>query len=70
MKIGLELKQKVKLINGTYFIIGRIKLLAIPNNELHETMGGSVGVIGLNTYYSIKKMSEFDYARLNKKGKK
>ena len=70
VKIGLELKQKVKLINGTYFIIGRIKLLAIPNNELHETMGGSVGVIGLNTYYSIKKMSEFDYARLNKKGKK
>lgn len=70
VKIGMELKQKVKLINGTYFIIGKIKLLILPNDELHEIMDRSVGVIGLNSYYSIKKMSEFDYVRLNKKGEK
>ena len=66
----MELKQKVKLINGIYFIIGKIKLLTLPNDELHEIMDRSVGVIGLNSYYSIKKMSEFDYVRLNKKGEK
>ncbi len=70
VKIGLELKQKVKLINGTYFIIGKIKLLTLPNDELHKIMDRSVGVIGLNSYYSIKKMSEFDYVRLNTKGEK
>ena len=50
--------------------MGEIKLLILPNNELHEIMDRSVGVIGLNSYYSIKKMSEFDYVRLNKKGEK
>lgn len=64
VKIGLKLKQKVKLINGTYFLIGKIKLLSISNTELSKTMDKSVGVIGLNSYYSINKIGEFDYARV------
>tara|TARA_S200000501_G_scaffold369174_1_gene408170 strand:+ start:1079 stop:1687 length:609 start_codon:yes stop_codon:yes gene_type:complete len=66
IKIGLKLKQKKKLVNGTYFIVGKIELLVFPNSNFEKTMDNSVGVVGLNTYYSIKKIKELDYVRIKK----
>ena len=66
LKIGLKLIQKLKLINGTYLIIGQIEILNIPSQDLEEKMAKNIGVVGLNTYYSIKKIKKFDYVRLGK----
>jgi len=66
IKIGLKLQQKQKLINGTYFIIGKIELLIFPNSNFEKLMEESIGVVGLNTYYSIKKIKELDYVRIKK----
>tara|TARA_B100001758_G_C18409482_1_gene614571 strand:+ start:1041 stop:1667 length:627 start_codon:yes stop_codon:yes gene_type:complete len=67
LKIGLKLMQKLKLINGTYFIIGQIEILNMPLHDVDKIMKKNIGVVGLNTYYSIKKIKEFDYVRLNEK---
>lgn len=64
LQIGLKLTQKLKLINGTYLIIGQIELLSIPLHDIDKKMEESIGVIGLNSYYSIKKIKTFDYVRL------
>ena len=67
LKIGLRLIQKLKLINGTYLLLGQIEILNIPLRDLEKKFDQNIGVVGLNTYYTIKKIKTFDYVRLNKK---
>jgi len=73
LKIGLKFLQEIPIeINNTSLIIGQIEHLIFPE-EIMEDEGyldleqiSSAGVVGLNTYYGIKKLQSFPYARVKK----
>ncbi|WP_291870791.1 flavin reductase [Maribacter sp.] len=70
-KIGMRFKEAVDIkLNGTVLIIGEIEHLIIPetafiedNIDLEQT--SSVGISGLNSYYKIKKIASYPYARVS-----
>ena len=72
VKIGLNLED-IQLIksNGCRLIIGRIERLYVPDSAIHKNgniqlnLSNSIGVGGLNTYYSLDKIAEYPYARVN-----
>ena len=72
VKIGLNLED-IQLIksNGCCLIIGRIERLYVPDSAIHKNgniqidLSNSIGVGGLNTYYSLDKIAEYPYARIN-----
>ncbi len=72
LKIGLEFKEAIDIkLNGTVLIIGEIQHLVLPNEAIGpeedidlSTIEG-VGISGLNTYYSLEKISRYPYARAN-----
>ena len=72
VKIGLNLED-IQLIksNGCRLIIGRVEQLYAPDSAIHNNgniqleLLNSVGVSGLNTYYSLNKIAEYPYARVN-----
>jgi flavin reductase (DIM6/NTAB) family NADH-FMN oxidoreductase RutF len=70
-KIGLCFKEAIDIkLNGTILIIGEIKHLILPDNALVDNdidleMTNSVGISGLNSYYSLKKISDYPYAKVN-----
>ena len=66
VKIGLELVQKLELLNGTYFLIGKVKVLNIPMYFMEKQIEKNIGVVGLNSYYSIQKIDDYEYVRVNK----
>ena len=71
-KVGLELEdiQSIKS-NGCRLIIGRVERLYVPDSAIHKNGNiqldslNSIGVGGLNTYYSLDKIAEYPYARVN-----
>ncbi|MBK8505351.1 MAG: flavin reductase [Saprospiraceae bacterium] len=70
VKIGLEFTEQIPIpINGTSLIIGQIKWAMIADGVMDEegqldlSRVDDVGISGLNTYYSIKKIAKFPYAR-------
>lgn len=70
LKIGMRFEQEIHIpLNGTILMIGSIESLTLPNEALHEEghidLGilDSVGISGLNSYYSLKKEKHFPYAR-------
>ena len=72
VKIGLNLED-IHLIksNGCRLIIGCIEHIYVPDNALHENgniqleLLDSIGVSGLNTYYSLNKIRQYSYARVD-----
>ena len=72
VKIGLNLED-IQLIksNGCHLIIGRVERLYVPDSAIHKNgniqfdLSNSIGVAGLNTYYSLDKIAEYPYARVN-----
>ena len=70
VKIGLNLED-IQLIkpNGCRLIIGRIEHLYIADNSIHKNgniqleLLNSIGVNGLNTYYSLNKITQYPYSR-------
>lgn len=71
LKIGLELEQMIPLeINNTLFVIGRIVHLYFPqemqqeDGSLNLEVINTAGVGGVNTYYSLKRESQYPYAHL------
>ena len=72
VKIGLNLDD-IQLIksNGCRLIIGRVERIYAPDSAIHMNgniqleLLNSVGVSGLNTYYSLNKIAEYPYARVN-----
>ena len=65
IKIGLQVVEKINIkSNDTIMIIGLIQILQIPKNYLTEEKDQNIGVVGLNTYYSLNKENEFDYVRV------
>ncbi len=72
LKIGLQFRQAIDIpLNDTQLIIGEIQHLIIPDNAIEENKDldlssmDTVGISGLNSYYSLKKIHEFPYARAN-----
>ena len=71
LKIGLRHVETVKVeSNDTLLVIGAIEHLTIPDFAVDERgyidLGAieDVGISGLNSYYSLKKIAEFPYARV------
>lgn len=72
IKIGLRHVESIEIkANKTRLIIGEVELIAI-DNELISPEGylaldkaQSVGVSGLNSYYSFNFLDSFPYARVN-----
>jgi flavin reductase (DIM6/NTAB) family NADH-FMN oxidoreductase RutF len=72
LKMGMEFKEAIDIkLNGTIVVIGEIQHLIIPDAAVGEDEDidlaniDSVGISGLNTYYSLQKLSRYPYARAN-----
>ncbi len=70
-KMGLLFKEKIDIeLNGTVLIIGEIEHLILPKNafvneDIDLEISDTVGISGLNTYYSLKKLDRFPYVRVS-----
>tara|TARA_Y100001933_G_C18803511_1_gene481905 strand:+ start:134 stop:763 length:630 start_codon:yes stop_codon:yes gene_type:complete len=72
-KIGLVLHEEINIkSNGCIMIVGSVEHLVFDEkcyNEIDGTIdleqNKNVGVGGLNSYYSLKKIDQFEYARPN-----
>ena len=69
--MGMCFKEAIDIkINGTVLVIGEIEQLILPetvivNDDIDLEATESVGISGLNTYYSLKKIDSYPYARVN-----
>jgi flavin reductase (DIM6/NTAB) family NADH-FMN oxidoreductase RutF len=70
-KIGMCFKEALDIKrNGTILIIGEIKHLILPDeamaaHDIDLEATNSVGISGLNSYYSLKKIDDYPFARVN-----
>lgn len=70
-KMGLRFKEAMDIkLNGTVLVIGEIEELIIAdkafvNGDIDLEASEGVGISGLNTYYSLKKIDSYPYARLS-----
>jgi flavin reductase (DIM6/NTAB) family NADH-FMN oxidoreductase RutF len=70
-KIGMTFKEAIDIKhNGTVLILGEIEHLLFPdsvivNNEIDLELSNSVGISGLNSYYALKKIAGYPYARVS-----
>lgn len=70
-KIGMRFKEAIDIkINGTVLVIGEIEHLILPDtviveNEINLEATNGVGISGLNSYYSLKKIDSYPYARVD-----
>lgn len=72
LKIGMKFVQEINIeLNGTILIIGEICHLILPEESIGKDLDidlsvmNTVGISGLNTYYSLEKVGEYPYARAN-----
>lgn len=70
IKIGMKFVKQIPIdLNETSLIIGAIEFAEIADQSVDErgiidhAINKTVGVAGLNTYYSIEKIAEYPYAR-------
>ena len=70
-KIGMCFKEAIDIkLNGTILVIGEIQHLIVPDaalaaNDVDLEATNSIGISGLNSYYSLKKIVDYPYARVN-----
>ncbi len=70
-KMGMRFKEALDVKqNGTVLVIGEIEHLILPGTSLVDDdidleATGSVGISGLNSYYSLSKIEKHPYARVN-----
>ncbi len=70
-KIGMRFREAIDItLNNTILIIGEIEHISLPDIsfadkdvDLEQTK--SVGISGLNSYYELKKIATYPYARVN-----
>jgi len=70
IKMGMRFIEAIPIpINGTQLIIGQIEQLIFPDQALTEKgyidLEESIGIGGLNNYYSLEKKATYPFARLN-----
>jgi len=69
-KMGMHFKQAIEIpLNNTILIIGEIEHLILPdnayvNNEIDLENTEAAGISGLNSYYELKKIEDYPYARV------
>lgn len=70
-KMGLRFKEKIDItLNNTILVIGEIVELLMPdlvllNEDIDLQATSAVGISGLNSYYSLNKIVQYPYVRLN-----
>ena len=71
LKIGMKYIEGIDLPNGCILIIGEVEMIQVPEKSINE-LGQinlenheAVGISGLDTYYSLKKLKQFSYAHKN-----
>jgi len=72
IKMGLTLQEVIPIkTNDTLLIVGLIEHLIVPDEIINDKFyvdleaNNTVGISGLNTYYNLKKIKSFPYARVN-----
>ncbi len=72
LKIGLKHVESVTIHStGTTMIVGQIEHLIVPDQALSDEgyidlgMADSIGISGLNSYYTLKKVADFPYSRVS-----
>lgn len=69
LKIGMRHLQNLPLPNQCIFIVGEIVLLSLPEQSIDAkgqidlSQHKAVGISGLDSYYALKKIASFPYAR-------
>jgi flavin reductase (DIM6/NTAB) family NADH-FMN oxidoreductase RutF len=69
-KMSLRFIQSIDIpLNGTVLMIGEIEHLVLPDttitdDEINLEHTQSVGISGLNSYYEVKKVGQYPYARI------
>jgi flavin reductase (DIM6/NTAB) family NADH-FMN oxidoreductase RutF len=70
-KMGMRFIEALEIKhNGTVMVIGEIEHLIIPDTGMiHEDIDleatKSIGISGLNSYYSLQKIARYPYAKVN-----
>ena len=70
IKMALQLKDIIPIpYNGTSLVIGEIQWISLPeefwiNGDVNLEASQSLGISGLNTYYSLNKIAWHPYARV------
>ncbi|MEL6558964.1 MAG: flavin reductase [Bacteroidota bacterium] len=72
LKMGLKHVETVEIkSNGTMIVVGEVQHLVIPDDVMDDRgyldlgKADDVGISGLNSYYELKKIDEFPYARVS-----
>jgi flavin reductase (DIM6/NTAB) family NADH-FMN oxidoreductase RutF len=69
-KIGMRFKEAIDIkINNTVLVVGEIEHLILPDiaivdGDIDLEVTNGVGISGLNSYYSLKKIGSFPYVRV------
>ncbi|MEM9001451.1 MAG: flavin reductase [Bacteroidota bacterium] len=69
-KMALRFKEAIPIsLNGTTLVIGEIEHLVLPaiaiqDGDIDLELANSVGISGLNTYYTVKKVARYPYVRI------
>ena len=69
-KMGMQFIETLEIKhNGTVMVMGEIQKLIIDNSavvdgDIDLEVSNSVGISGLNSYYELKKIAQFPYARI------
>jgi flavin reductase (DIM6/NTAB) family NADH-FMN oxidoreductase RutF len=71
VKIGMKHLENIPLPNGCIFVVGEVALIDFPEastnaqGQIDLSSYDCVGISGLNTYYSLKKIDTLPYVRTN-----
>ncbi len=71
-KMGMRFREAIPISsNGTILVIGEIEYLILPDSAVNEDDDinlentNGVGISGLNSYYSLKKIARYPYVRVH-----
>lgn len=71
-KMALKYVEHIEIKSSkTVMVVGEIQHLIFPDEAMNEkghidlALVNDIGISGLNTYYSLNKLNEFPYARVN-----
>lgn len=71
-KMALKYVESIEIKSSkTMMVVGEIQHLIFPDEAINElghinlALVNDIGISGLNTYYSLNKLNEFPYARVN-----
>jgi flavin reductase (DIM6/NTAB) family NADH-FMN oxidoreductase RutF len=71
VKVGMQHLENIPLPNGCIFVVGEVILIAFPEESANKkgqidlSAYHGMGVSGLNTYYTLKKLTDFPYVRVD-----